>query len=219
MMDAAGQQWLAAQGIQALKPSDALDAFEHLVAAAETQAVVASVDWGTFLPVYEARGARPIMERMRAASAAPSLGPADRTFVDRLAALLPFERRELIALTVRDHVARVIGVERQVAVGMEEGLFDLGMDSLMATELRRVLERQFDRALPPTLTFDYPSVAALSGFLETECFGGAVEETSVLSAAPGTAGTGDLAAAIAALEALSDDEAEVMLRGGAAGGR
>jgi len=212
MMDAAGQQWLAALGIEALKPAEALDAFEHAVAAGDTQTVVAAIDWATFLPVYEARGSRPMMARMRSASATAPSAAADRGFVERLAALLPAERREQIAAAVTDHIGRVIGTEGASVIGPDDGLFDLGMDSLMATELRRILERQFDRELPPTLTFDYPTVTALSAFLDRECFGDAGADAAPAAAAA-LDGAGDLAAAIAALETVSDDEAEMLMRG------
>ena len=51
--------------------------------------------------------------------------------------------------------------------GTNTGLFDLGMDSLMAVELKRRLERGVGQPLPSTLTFNYPNVGALAGFLET----------------------------------------------------
>ena len=49
----------------------------------------------------------------------------------------------------------------------ETGLAELGMDSLMAVELSTRLQQQLgaDFAVPPTLAFDYPSVAALADHL------------------------------------------------------
>lgn len=39
------------------------------------------------------------------------------------------------------------------------------MDSLGAVELRNTLETQFSLDLPATLTFDYPTISALAGYL------------------------------------------------------
>ena len=44
-------------------------------------------------------------------------------------------------------------------------LMEAGMDSLGAVELRTALGAKFGIELPATITFDHPSVAALSGFL------------------------------------------------------
>jgi myxalamid-type polyketide synthase MxaE and MxaD len=41
----------------------------------------------------------------------------------------------------------------------------MGMDSLMTVEVRRRLEVTLDRALPATIAFEYPTIAALSAYL------------------------------------------------------
>jgi acyl carrier protein len=71
----------------------------------------------------------------------------------------------LIELLQRE-VAAVLRLPDSTAVALNAGLFEMGMDSLMAVELRRRLERAAGQALPSTLTFNYPNVGALAGFLE-----------------------------------------------------
>ena len=63
---------------------------------------------------------------------------------------------------VSGEVAAVLGLDASQPVPLEKGLFELGMDSLMSVELKRRLERGAGRALPSTLTFNYPNVAALA---------------------------------------------------------
>ena len=53
-------------------------------------------------------------------------------------------------------------------VDAERGLFDMGLDSLMALDLRSRLEAGVGRSLPSTLAFNYPTAVALAAFLDTD---------------------------------------------------
>ncbi len=48
---------------------------------------------------------------------------------------------------------------------LKQGLFELGMDSLMAVELRSRLEAGLGQALPPTIAFDHPTIERLARHL------------------------------------------------------
>jgi hypothetical protein len=54
-------------------------------------------------------------------------------------------------------------------------LFDMGLDSLMAVDLKSRLEAGVGQPLPSTLTFNYPSVGALANFLLQDVLGDAAE--------------------------------------------
>jgi acyl carrier protein len=77
-------------------------------------------------------------------------------------------RHDLLVEFVQHEVAAVLGLGDATAVPIATGLFDLGMDSLMAVELKRRLERGVARPMPSTLTFNYPNVGALAKFLESQ---------------------------------------------------
>ncbi|MFD9091808.1 SDR family NAD(P)-dependent oxidoreductase, partial [Streptomyces prasinus] len=101
----------------------------------------------------------------------PRLRQAGRTAArpsalrDRLAALSDAGRREDLTRLVCDEAAIVLGVSDAASLGPNQVLKDLGIDSVMAVELRRRLSAETDTALPATLAFDYPTPSAIAGLL------------------------------------------------------
>jgi acyl carrier protein len=189
---------------------DALDALGRLLAGTAAQAVVARIDWSILKPLLESRRARPLLEKLGATGRAAQrhAEPGVLALQDRLAGIPAADRREYIARFVAEEVAAVLGRDPHDPVPPSVGLFELGMDSLMSVELRRRLERGVVRALPSTLTFNYPNVDALAGFIDAEL--GAEPEAAGAAAAT-VAAPAPVRQATADLGALSDDELEARL--------
>ena len=154
-------------GLRPMPAVRALDALGRILAAESTQAVVADVDWTVLKAAYSAKGHRPLFVRLEArrhtgVSLVPS-GPS--SILARLRAARPEDRRELLGSIVEDDVARVLGLDRSEPIDIDKGFFGMGMDSLTAVELKRRLEARVGETLPDTLTFNYPSVRALTDYL------------------------------------------------------
>jgi acyl carrier protein len=197
-------------GLESMRSAAALDALGRLLSSREPRGIVANIDWSIFKPVYEARRVRPLLAHLGREGA--ELTPAPRAEVkasaasvlrERLAQASVMQRAELLIGFVRDAVAAVLGVQQGDQIALETGLFDLGMDSLMTVELRRRLEQGMDRKLPATLTFNYPSVTALAGFLAREF------EPATPPAGQGPASSPDIESAN--LDELSEAELEERL--------
>jgi malonyl CoA-acyl carrier protein transacylase len=126
-------------------------------------------------------------------------------------AALPDERADLLVAFVREHVEGVL--RRDAAedpIGGRQNLMELGLDSLMAIELRNRLTEGLGlaKALPVSLMFDYPNVEAIAKYLAT------LLELDPPAAAgePAVPVAGDREAGRErAVEELSDEEIEVML--------
>jgi hypothetical protein len=82
----------------------------------------------------------------------------------------------------------------------------MGLDSLMAVELRNQIGRTLETRLPSTLVFDYPTLSTLQNYLRDVLFGA---EKEMPPAAPAPEATADQRAT--AEEADSDDEIAQLL--------
>lgn len=158
-LDAAQRQRLDAAGIGSLAPAAAFALLEKLLASKEPQAAVLAMDW----PLYVQAAPSPFLERL---AHPPTVESGDnlRAVLARAEAR---ERADLLASALVDLVAKVLRLPRG-EVGPRERLFDLGVDSLLAVELKKRLEAALELRLPPTLLFDYPSVETLTRYLLAE---------------------------------------------------
>ena len=99
----------------------------------------------------------------------------DAAFLHQLQDAPSSRRLELLVAYLQRHVAQVLKLEEPPPP--RRGFFDMGMDSLMAVELRGRLEAALGKSLPATLVFDYPTTERLAGYLLREMPGCQVEGT------------------------------------------
>ena len=83
----------------------------------------------------------------------------------------PEQRRRMLLDHVRDQVVRVLGLEPTQPIDPRQGLTDLGMDSLMAVELRNALQASLGEVLPATIGFEHPTIAAIVDYLASDVLG------------------------------------------------
>ena len=156
-------------------PQQGIRAFDQLVRQDATTSVVMSMDWSVFEEAVEDRP--PFLEDMLSA-AADDEADASASSGDLLSQLrgAPTAPEELLVSFLQQEVQAVLRLP--TAPEPTVGFFDLGMDSLMAVELRNRLNRAFadEYVVPNTVVFDYPDIASLARHL--------VEELGDISSAP-----------------------------------
>jgi acyl transferase domain-containing protein/acyl carrier protein len=155
------------RGMGMLEPAQALRVFHRLLASEADHVAVAPVDWAEWGRRYQEvsgsallsvlldeRGGRPATRRTSARSGMPL--PSRAT----LLALPAGERRDLLVSHLLLGVAAVLGGSQ--SVGPDQCLFDLGLDSLMAVELRNQVERGLGVSLPISVLLEGASVRTLA---------------------------------------------------------
>ena len=152
MADEDARAQLDRRGVRTLSPADALAgmADAHGGRFARTaQGVVARIDWARFLPLYQQAGRRSFLaelEREVPESAPAADGrPGRPGWSSSSPSLRCSSARNSSLDYLRDAVAEVTRVDAS-EIREEAGFFDLGMDSLMAVELRRRSSRQWARS-------------------------------------------------------------------------
>ena len=156
----------AETGLRPMASSAALDLLGAALGDDAVQPVIAAIDWTVLKPLYEARRRRPFLASVGSPATAAARTPGGDLH-RRLQAAAPGARRDLVLQWVREAIAAVLRLPL-AEVDAERGLFDMGLDSLMALDLRGRLEAGVGRSLPSTLAFNYPTALALAAFLDAD---------------------------------------------------
>ncbi|NJK64639.1 MAG: acyl carrier protein [Synechococcaceae cyanobacterium SM2_3_1] len=78
------------------------------------------------------------------------------------------QRRSKLVAYLQQEVARVLGLDASHLPKAEQGFFDMGMDSMMALDLKERLDKALGASLPATLALELPTISALADHLARE---------------------------------------------------
>ena len=202
-------------GIGTVEPRHGLASLEALLRDPVAQVAVIPVDWEQLLQQFPAgeeptllarlKGGKP--ERLAAhLSASPAPASSGGQLLRAVNAADPDRRGSVMLSLVQGEVVKVLGLDAAAPLDPLHGFFEMGMDSLMAVELKNRLEAGFACSLPPTISFDCPNAEALANYLMGRV---APQEP----AATGAADTEDLSD----IDNLSEAELAELLAGEIAG--
>jgi acyl carrier protein len=174
---AAGERRWQAAGMGTLAPAEALDCLARLLPSGVVQVAVLPLQ----APLAGGWRERPLLQKVAGTAAAPhSLEPAApvnghraESLRDQLLQAPARHRKQILADYLRHQLGQIMGWDADYEIDLNQGLFDVGLDSLMAMELKEKLESKLalPRPLPFTLVFDYPNLASLIDYLHDEIVG------------------------------------------------
>ena len=199
----------ASMGLAWITPKSGTDALAVSLAQTEPAVqVLAVASWNRFV-TQRPSGARALFELLDAAAKEKPVSGREASslsgmqveskagFADRLQQVDPDVRRAMLAEHLRQQTVQILSLAADSRIDEDAALHDLGVDSLMAVELRNALQGSLEQRLSPTLALDYPTLRALRDHLLSEMFG--AEEDGAVNAL------------IDHIEDLSESEAEALL--------
>jgi acyl transferase domain-containing protein/NAD(P)-dependent dehydrogenase (short-subunit alcohol dehydrogenase family)/SAM-dependent methyltransferase len=163
--EAREHQWIA-RGLYTMEPERAVEALSLAIDSAGARSCVMSVDWEEFrngfpnsrIPaLYEFLLPRPAAEAPQRASAANG----GTILIDRLQLAPVSERPDLFFSFLRELLSKLLAQNLPGYLDPTQSLWELGLDSLMAVEMRNSLAGALGIVLPVTTMFDYPSPETL----------------------------------------------------------
>jgi microcystin synthetase protein McyG len=169
------REQLATHGQDAIAPRDGLAALTALSGQPIAQAAVIPMNWAHFF--QHERHDQPFFAQLKAtlsASAAeetvtaPAESTATLTFRQSLEQTPPAEQPQRLLHHLRTIAATVLGMPTPAQLETRRGLMEMGLDSLMAVELRNRVAKSLEVSLPSTLLFDYPTLEELNRYLYTD---------------------------------------------------
>jgi polyketide synthase 12 len=168
--DDPSQHDLRRRGLEPLDPKLAIAALQQGIDHRDINVIVADIDWARFAPSFAAARPRPLLDEIAEAKAAlegsdSGSEPDDARLLARLRNLSEGERLRALVNLVLGETAAVLGYHDASRLDANTGFVDLGLDSLMAVEVRRRLHRETGLNLPATLVFDHPSPQHVAAFL------------------------------------------------------
>mgnify|MGYP001792724329 CR=1 FL=1 len=153
-------QQIQTKGIAAIAPDQGIQIFSQLLAQSiDAQVGVVPIRWAQFL---NQGWSDPFFERFQ--PSAPVVKPTADWRV-RLQDLPPPRHLSFLTTALQQEVAQVLGRAASQLPDPHLGFFDLGLDSLMAVELKNRLEGQLGTTISSTAIFEHPTIAALAQHL------------------------------------------------------
>ena len=169
------ERWVG-QGFGSIEPAQGVAILDRLLAREDSsQAAVLPIDWSLYLQQFRNGASTSFFEAIEPIDKEPKSTLPRGKFLEQLQSTPSAKQREVLVAYVRAQIGKVARLQAVEQIQPRQRLFDLGLDSLMAVELKDSLQSDLGRNLSATLVFDYPTIEALGDHLYGDILGLAQE--------------------------------------------
>ena len=169
-LDSRHQSRIAKQGIEMIPPQQGFFALEQIMNKNITQIAVLPMDWKKWLHQFNKT---PLFYEYLMSDISHNIKPnsiSDQSkkinLLNQLKSLSSANQQYEILMTyIHDRIIKLLGLNSSIKIDPNQNLFDLGLDSLMAIELRNDLRAALECNLRANLLFDHASLSLLVSYL------------------------------------------------------
>lgn len=168
-----GEQRWKAIGIDLIDPAQGLQILQQLLGESYNQVTVMPVNWSKFFQQFPFGFEPPflsaIAHEIKSSSSATSASTNQPyQLLPILEKTPPNQQHAVLVSYIQSEAATVLGIDASQKLQPHLGFFEMGIDSLMALDLKNRLQVTLGQELPATLIFEYSNIDALSRYLITE---------------------------------------------------
>jgi acyl transferase domain-containing protein/acyl carrier protein len=156
---------LALRGIASIRPDQGLQALGRLLQRDDAQVAVVPFDFRRWCEFYPQARTMPLFACLRGALDGTSPDAPDTAMLQAIRAAARQDRRKLIEDYLSKSLARILTMGSG-QVSAELSLSSLGLDSLMAVELRNAIELDLGVAIPATILLQGADLGKLAEFVD-----------------------------------------------------
>lgn len=151
----------SSMGITSIGLEEGMNVFERLLEVGSTHLGVMPTDWSKYQTENNFFNVLKQGKKQKQQNTSPNL-LLDLKNVDQV------RRKKMLVRYIESEVCKILGYEEGKSFEENQGFFELGMNSLTAVEFKNNLQSTLNCNLSSTITFDYPTIAKLSNYLDLE---------------------------------------------------
>jgi acyl transferase domain-containing protein/NAD(P)-dependent dehydrogenase (short-subunit alcohol dehydrogenase family)/acyl carrier protein len=152
-------------GIGNIAPDRGVQLLEEAIVSGEPTLAALAFDWKLFFAARTAHHDWPLLEKLAGEVQNTGESAQFATLASLVEVASPRERLGVIKDYLKARIVTVLMLPRDYALHEDQPFAELGLDSLMALELKNELQTSTGAALPPTFLFEYRNLGLAATYL------------------------------------------------------
>jgi acyl carrier protein len=201
------RRW-ASLGMGLIKPAQGMQSLQHLIQSPAAQVAVLPIDLKKFGRSRASMPIQPLLRQLVRSQQEDSSQAVGLT-LEKINAMPHSEREEALQSYARTQIVKLLGLEQNQSFNPSQLLINLGMDSLMAVELKNKVDSDLKVNLPISFFLEEASVTSLAAKLHRSL--GSPEDQPKGSGDTGTIDAARAQVLLDNIDQLSDDDVSALL--------